>query len=111
MSVRRAVLLLAAVACAHGRPSSSAAWAPASDAEAMKEAAESFEPQRYVSPRAYRHYLDALLARGAEDYPAAAAEFREALLYGPESPPLPTVLPEGLPKQGRGGHPAGEVRS
>src|SRR5260370_14434218 len=110
MSVRRAVLLLAAVACAHGRPSSSAAWAPASDAEAMKDAAESFEPQRHVSPRAYRHYLDALLARGAEDYPAAAAELREALLYDPESPHLHTVLAEVLLKQGRVGDAAEGLR-
>ena len=51
-----------------------------------------------MSPRAYRHYLDALLARGADDYPTAAQELREALLYDPESPHLHTVLAEVLLK-------------
>jgi len=108
--VKRAALALLLAACAHARTSSSAAWAPASDADAMKEAAESFEPHRYVSPRAYRHYLDALLARGAEDYPAATAELREALLYDPESPHLHTVLAEVLLKQGRVGDAEEELR-
>jgi Tfp pilus assembly protein PilF len=67
----------------------------------MREATDSFEPQRYVSARAYRHYLDALLAKGADDYATAAAELREALLYDPESPHLHTQLAEVLLKQGR----------
>jgi len=71
------------------------------DVEAMREATDSFEPQRYVSARAYRHYLDAMLAKGADDYPAAATALREALLYDPESPHLHTQLAEVLLKQGR----------
>lgn len=67
----------------------------------MREATDSFEPQRYVSARAYRHYLDALLARGKDDYATAASELREALLYDPESPHLHTQLAEVLLKQGR----------
>ena len=71
------------------------------DVEAMQEATDSFEPQRYVSARAYRHYLDAMLAKGADDYPAAATALREALLYDPESPHLHTQLAEVLLKEGR----------
>jgi tetratricopeptide (TPR) repeat protein len=71
------------------------------DVSAMGEARDSFEAQRYVSARAYQHYLDALLARGADDYAAAASELREALLYDPESPHLHTVLADVLLKQGR----------
>ena len=68
----------------------------------MREAAaaESFEPQRYVSARAYRHYLDALLLKNNDDYASAAAELREALLYDPDSPHLHSVLAEVLLKQG-----------
>ena len=71
------------------------------DAEAMREATDRFEPQRYVSALSYRHYLDALLAKGNDDYPTAARELREALLYDPESPHLHTQLADVLLKQGR----------
>jgi tetratricopeptide (TPR) repeat protein len=95
-------LLLLLVACAHATKAPAAAKTePAVDVEAMREATDSFEPQRYVSARAYRHYLDALLAKGADDYAAAAAELREALLYDPESPHLHTQLADVLLKQGR----------
>ncbi len=93
-----AALLLAG--CAHASKAP-VPREPAVDIQAMDEARDSFEPQRYVSARAYRHYLDALLARGADDYPTAAAELREALLYDPESPHLHTVLADVLLKQGR----------
>ena len=77
----------------------------------MKDATESFEPERYVSARAYQHYLDALLARGNDDWTGAAAELREALLYDPESPHLHTVLAEVLLKQGRVGEAEEELRA
>jgi tetratricopeptide (TPR) repeat protein len=101
--LRRAALALALVACAHARtaPPVSPPAGPAPDRVAIREATDAFEPQRYVSARAYSHYLDALLARGADDFPKAAAELREALLYDPESPHLHTVLAEVLLRQGR----------
>jgi hypothetical protein len=68
----RATIFLAVIACAH--PQSLPAPAAMPDQEAIRDATDSFEPQRYVSARAYRHYLDALLARGADDYATAAAE-------------------------------------
>jgi Flp pilus assembly protein TadD len=95
----RAAVLLALLGCAHSQTAPQAR--PAPDQDAIREATDSFQPQRYVSARAYRHYLDALLARGADDYATAAAELREALLYDPESPHLHTVLAEVLLKQGR----------
>ena len=67
----------------------------------MREATDSFEPRRYVSARAYRHYLDALLAKGQDDFATAARELREALLYDADSPHLHTQLAEVLLKQGR----------
>ena len=91
--MRRAALLALLFACAHASP----APAPERGSSGMED---SFEPQRYVSARAYKHYLDALLARGADDFAAAASELREALLYDPESPHLHTVLAEVLVKQG-----------
>src|SRR5438046_9637796 len=100
-------MLLAA--CAHA--AKPAAREPAIDAEAISDAKDSFEPQRYVSARAYRHYLDALLARGADDYPTAGAELREALLYDPESPHLHTVLADVILKQGRVGDAEEELRT
>ncbi len=77
----------------------------------MEEARDSFEAQRYVSPRAYRHYLDALLARGADDYAGAASELREALIYDPESPHLHAVLADVLLKQGRVAEAEEELRA
>lgn len=106
--MRRAAVALLLVACAH---------APAAkqlnpDADAIADASkDSFEPERYVSARAYQHYLDALLARGADDWPKAAAELREALMYDAESPHLHTVLAEVLLKQGRVAEAEEELRT
>jgi len=98
MPLRWTPLLLLAVACAHARPGH-----PFLDPDpgAMAEGGDSSEPQRYVSARAYQHYLDALLAKNAEDFATAAAELREALLYDPQSSHLHTVLAEVLLKQGK----------
>jgi Flp pilus assembly protein TadD len=96
--MRWVAFALLAVACAHSRQSR------LSSHPAAEEAAEDIdagEVQPRVSPRAYRHYLDALLARNADDFATAASELREALLYDPESPHLHCVLAEVLIKQGR----------
>ncbi|HEY6911050.1 MAG TPA: tetratricopeptide repeat protein [Myxococcales bacterium] len=84
----RVAFALLAVACAH---------APAAG---HADAAAAAPDSPYASARAYRHYLDALLARNADDLPAAASELREALLYDPASPHLHTVLAEVLLSQG-----------
>ncbi len=98
------------VACAHARTP-----APprelAVDVEAVREATDTFEPQRYVSARAYRHYLDALLAKGQDDFPTAARELREALLYDADSPHLHTQLADVLLKQGRVAEAEGELHT
>ncbi|MCA1829682.1 MAG: tetratricopeptide repeat protein [Myxococcales bacterium] len=99
MSLKAAALIALAFGCAHGAAPVSHQLKP--DSDAIAEAKDSFEPERYVSARAYQHYLDALLARGADDYATAASELREALLYDAESPHLHTVLAEVLLKQGR----------
>jgi tetratricopeptide (TPR) repeat protein len=105
----RIALLCAVLACARQQALRPPAAAP--DQDAIREATDTFEPQRYVSARAYRHYLDALLARGADDYATAAAELREALLFDPESPHLHTVLAEVLLKQGRVAEAEEELRA
>ena len=100
MPVKRAAVAALLVACAHAQKTAPRQQAP--DVEAVREAErDSFEPQPYVSARAYQHYLDALLAKNDDDYATAASELREALLYDPESPHLHTVLAEVLLKQGR----------
>ena len=71
----------------------------------------SFEPDTYVSARAYQHYLDALLARASDDLTTAADQLREALLYDPESPHLHTVLADVRLKQGRVADAEEELRS
>ena len=96
--MRWAAFALLAVACAHSRQSR---LSPHPAAEGAAEDADSGEVQPRASPRAYRHYLDALLAKNADDFATAASELREALLYDPESPHLHTVLAEVLIKQGR----------
>src|SRR5260370_8565019 len=98
MPMKRAVLALLCAACAHAQK---APPPEKPDAEAMREGSDSFEPQRYVSPRAYHHYLDALLAKNDDDYPTAVEELRHALISDPESPHLHLVLAEALLKQGR----------
>ena len=105
---KAALALCLAAACAH-RPAAQAGPARATqaakatpDADAIAEATrDSYEPQPYVSARAYSHYLQALLARGDDNPDAAVAELREALLYDPESPHLRSVLAEVLLRQGR----------
>jgi tetratricopeptide (TPR) repeat protein len=96
--VKRPLLLLLAMACAHAEPRFAIAQQPEPVDE---EEPDSPEPPPRVSARAYRHYLDALLAKNAEDPATAVSELRQALLYDPESPHLRTVLAEVLLKQGR----------
>ncbi|MGZ6124467.1 MAG: tetratricopeptide repeat protein, partial [Myxococcales bacterium] len=98
--MKHLLLALLAMACAHAPPQRLAATQQ-DLAIQEQEPEESAEPETRVSARAYRHYLDALLARNAEDPATAAAELRQALLYDPESPHLHTVLAEVLLKQGR----------
>ena len=96
--MRWAAFALLAVACAHSRQSR---LSPHPAAEGVAEDVDSGEVQPRASPRAYRHYLDAQLAKNADDFATAASELREALLYDPESPHLHCVLAEVLIKQGR----------
>jgi Tfp pilus assembly protein PilF len=100
--------LSAALACAHSRPSRTPLQP---DAAAMAEAGDSGEAQPHASARAYRHYLDALLARNADDLVTATAELREALLYDPESAHLHSVLAEVLLRQGRIGDAEEELQT
>jgi Flp pilus assembly protein TadD len=93
-----AALALLVGACAHKAP---AAKPEVAEVEQVEGSTSSFQPDTYVSARAYQHYLDALLARGNDDLATAANELREALLYDPESPHLHTVLADVRLKQGR----------
>ena len=107
MSLKRLTLALALVGCAHARTSP-----PATATNAAAEAArDPHDVEPYVSPRAYEHYLNALLARGEDDLPAAVQALREALLYDPESPHLHTVLGEVLLRQGRVADAEAELRA
>ncbi|MFL5372952.1 MAG: tetratricopeptide repeat protein, partial [Myxococcales bacterium] len=54
-----------------------------------------------MSPRAYRHYLAALLARDRDDHGTAASELREALLFDPDSAHLRTLYAQELARLGR----------
>src|SRR5947208_930074 len=90
-----AALLLLALGCAHR------AAAPGATVQAEGDSGGAREPQRYISARAYHHYLDALLAKNADDLVTAAEELREALLYDPESAYLHAVLADVLIKQAR----------
>ena len=90
-----AALLLLALGCAHR------AAAPGPTVQAEGDSGVAREPQRYISARAYHHYLDALLAKNADDLVTAAEELREALLYDPESAYLHAVLADVLIKQAR----------
>ena len=92
MKLRRAAAsALLAVACAHAHPRT---------AQGGREVSDSADPGKYVSARAYQHYLDALLARNDDDFARAAAGLQKALLYDPGSPHLHTVLAEVLLRQG-----------
>jgi tetratricopeptide (TPR) repeat protein len=69
--------------------------------DSADEVAEQGAQPRYVSARAYRHYLAALFAREHEDWAGASAELREALIYDARSPHLRTLLAGMLMRQGR----------
>src|SRR5437016_7092432 len=90
-----AALLLLALGCTHR------AAAPGPTVQAEGDSGGAREPQRYISARAYHHYLDSLLAKNADDLVPAAEELREALLYDPESAYLHAVLADVLIKQAR----------
>src|SRR3989449_710221 len=92
---RAAVLLLLVLACAHR------ATAPGGVVASEGDPGGAREVPRYISARAYHHYLDALLAKNADDLVTAAEELREALLYDPESAYLHAVLADVLIKQAR----------
>src|SRR5207302_9037499 len=92
---RAAVLLLLVLACAHR------ATAPGGTVASEGAPGGAREIPRYISARAYHHYLDALLAKNADDLVTAAEELREALLYDPESAYLHAVLADVLVKQAR----------
>lgn len=109
-----ACLALAGVACA-GAPPRAAGTAGAEAARAQARdpagrapearggaaAARVEEKPRYVSARAYRSYLAALLARERGDAAQAIASLREALVYDPGSPHLHARLAELLAGDGR----------
>ncbi len=109
--MKHLLLALLAMGCAHapGGQRGAAVHREAIADSQSEESEESAEPQ--VSARAYRHYLDALLAKNAEDPATAVAELRQALLYDPQSPHLHTVLAEVLLKQGRIAEAEEELRS
>ena len=83
------------------RPEAVVQAAPVPDVEAIREATRLQPAKHYVSALAYRHYVDALLAKSREDLTGAAASLREALLFDPESPHLRTVLAEIFLRLGR----------
>jgi tetratricopeptide (TPR) repeat protein len=92
---RAAALLLLALACAHR------GTAPGGTVASEGDSGDARETPRYISARAYHHYLDALLAKNADDLVTAADELREALVYDPESAYLHAVLADVLIKQAR----------
>ncbi|MGZ6125011.1 MAG: tetratricopeptide repeat protein [Myxococcales bacterium] len=106
----RLLLALLGVACVHARTAQWSAVALPDTAEGG-EAQEPEQPEPRVRARAYRHYLDALLARNAEDPATAVAELQSALLYDPRSPHLHSVLAEVLLKQGRIGEAEEHLRA
>ncbi len=80
------LLALGLLACATTRQ-------PQPDPDAMREATAARESNDlYTSPRAYQHYLDALLAREKNDHAQAARELHEALIYDPQSAHLRAML-------------------
>ena len=84
--------------------------APVPDLEAIREATRVAPGRHYVSALAYRHYVDALLAKNRDDLPTAASSMREALLFDPESAHLRTVLAEIFLRLGRLGDAEEEIR-
>src|SRR5438105_5900543 len=91
-----------AAACAHARlREESQPPRPPADLDAAPAPEAGVEPQPWVSPRAYRHYLAALLARDRDDHGTAALELHEALLFDPESAHLRTLYAQELTRLGR----------
>jgi Flp pilus assembly protein TadD len=80
------------VACAQARPAPS---------QPQPEQQREVAPQPWVNQRAYRHVLDAMLARQREDHAGAVTSLRDALLYDPDSAYLRTLLGEELARLGR----------
>src|SRR5256885_1535534 len=91
-----------AAACAHGEPRDEPRPpGAAADLDVAPAPEAGVEPQPWVSPRAYRHYLAALLARDRDDHGTAAAELHEALLFDPDSAHLRTLHAQELARLGR----------
>ena len=89
-------------ACAHAAPAEPApAPRAVPDLDVAPAPEAGVEPQPWVSPRAYRHYLAALLARDRDDHGTAASELREALLFDPDSAHLRTLYAQELARLGR----------
>jgi len=99
--MRWSLLALLALACAHARPSG---------ALVEEDGSDSSSPEPHSNARALRHYLDALLARNADDLDTAAAELHEALVHDPGSPYLHAVLADVLLRQGRDGDAEEELK-
>src|SRR3954469_21624825 len=89
-------------ACAHAAPAEPApAPRAAPDLDTAPAPEPGVEPQPWVSPRAYRHYLAALLARDRDDHGIAASELHEALLFDPDSAHLRTLYAQELARLGK----------
>jgi len=98
------LVLAVAVACRHAPPPEQVQVPRAAvDLDAAPAAEPGIEPQPWVSPRAYRHYLAALLARDRDDHGTAAVELHEALLFDPDSAHLRTLYAQELARLGRMG--------
>src|SRR5205814_1752539 len=91
-----------AAACGHAPPREEPqSPRAAADLDAAPSPEAGIEPQPWVSPRAYRHYLAALLARDRDDHGTAAVELHEALVFDPDSAHLRTLYAQELARLGR----------
>jgi tetratricopeptide (TPR) repeat protein len=90
-----------AAACAHAPAREESPPRAPADLEAAPAPEAGVDPQPWVSPRAYRHYLAALLARDRDDHGTAASELHEALLFDPDSAHLRTLYAQELSRLGR----------
>jgi len=90
------VALVAVAGCAGAQHPRKSEPAPPDELSAQSD-----QPRRYISARAYQHVLMALLARDREDHATASRELREALLYDPESAYLRTLYADELLRQGK----------
>ena len=99
-SLSRTSLVALALLAACAGPPRAAAPPPARGVDVVAPLEEP-EPRRYVSARAHRHVLSALLARERDDHVTAARELNEAVLYDPDSGYLRTLLAEELLRQGK----------